>query len=211
MTASLSAVVLAVHPVAVGLLVIALVAAVAGILFIVRRGGTPERALADARARLDRGDWAGALDAARRVTPGASPQPWHDTRRLLEGECLVAASEAALRARQFPEALDYYKAAAGRLDLDDAEATRRVVEAILAEARRLSADDPLGPALPELLAHVRQLQSPCPEAAFWFALVLLRRGERDAAAAELEAASAATQGRQADPALYLGALHQRAG
>lgn len=209
MSDSLSFVVLGVHPIAVGLLLVALVAAVVGVLFARRMTATPERCLSDARSRLDRGDWAGALDAVRRTNLGASPETWQDQRRLLEAECLVAASEAALRERRFEEALGHYKAAAGRLDLDDAEATRRVVEAMLAEARRLSAADPLGSALPELLAHVRRLQSPCPEAAFWFALVLLRRGDREAAANELESAHAATQGRQVDPSLYLGALELR--
>src|SRR5262249_60990181 len=86
-------------------------------------------------------------------------------------------------------------AAAAVLGLDEAEATRRVVEAMLAEARRLSATDPESPALSELLTLILERPSPCPEASFWLGLYHLRRGDTAAGVAALEAAHEATQGR----------------
>jgi tetratricopeptide (TPR) repeat protein len=192
-------------------LVLAIVLAGAGATWLVARLG-PERRLQAVRRRLDRGDHRAALELVRRLRPkpAGPPQPWHGEQRFLEGECLYAASEAALRERHFADALDHYRAAASLLGLSEAEATRRVVEAMLAEARRLSAADPDSPALPELLALILERQPACPEASFWLALHQLRRGDT-AAVATLEAIHGATQGRQVDAALYLGGVWLRDG
>ncbi|MCP6769271.1 hypothetical protein NL529_30930, partial [Klebsiella pneumoniae] len=62
--------------------------------------------------------------------------PWHEQRQFLEGECLTTASDLALRERRFPDALAMYREAAAAFDLSEEEATTRVVEAMLGEARR---------------------------------------------------------------------------
>src|SRR5262245_39170370 len=97
---------------AVGLATIPLLAAAGWFVYahILRK---PERILANARRRLDRGDWQAALMQVRAVQPatGAVAVPWHDTRRMLEGECLTIASEGALKAGRFDEALEHYRQA----------------------------------------------------------------------------------------------------
>jgi tetratricopeptide (TPR) repeat protein len=168
----------------------------------------PEGALRSARRALRRNDLDAALVTLGRIRPqpGAPPKPWHPEQNLLETECLYAAAEASLRDRRFADALAYYKVVAGLVGMDQADASRRVVEAMLAEARRLSAVAPDGPALPALLGLILERQSPCPEATFWLALVHLRHKETAAGVKALEQAHADSQGKQIDPALYLGAI-----
>ncbi|MFL6117738.1 MAG: hypothetical protein ACJ786_41265, partial [Catenulispora sp.] len=194
-----------------GLVAAGAVAAAAGWAVVRLRG--PQYALRAARRALDRGDHAAALALVRRrrPAPNAPPKPWHAEQWQLESECLYAAAEAALRDRRFTEALDHYRAVAALVGMAEAEAARRVVEAMLAEARRLSATDPEAAALPELLGLVLERQSPCPEASFWLGLSHRRRGDAAAAVAALQAAHAGSQGRQMDAALYLGAVWLRDG
>ncbi|HEY1376015.1 MAG TPA: tetratricopeptide repeat protein, partial [Gemmataceae bacterium] len=194
-----------------GLVAAGAIAAAAGWAVVYVRG--PGYALRAARRALDRGDYAAALALVRRhrPAPNAPSKPWHAEQWQLESECLYAAAEAALRDRRFAEALEHYRAVAALVGLSEADASRRVVEAMLAEARRLSAADPEATALPELLGLILERQSPCPEASFWLGLYHLRRGDAAAAVTALEAAHAGTQGRQADAALYLGAVYLRGG
>jgi tetratricopeptide (TPR) repeat protein len=197
---------------AAGLIILAALAA-AGWLTLVRRRTRPERELAAARQRLDRGDWSGALELLRALRPdnAVPPAPWHDQLRLLEGECLVAASESALGERRFVDASDRYREAAAVLGLTDDEVTRRVVEDMLAEARRLSLTEPNAPALVELVGHILERQPACGEALFWRGLSFLRSGDTKSAVSDLSAAHAAAHGLQVDPALYLGSVWLRDG
>src|SRR5262245_19616510 len=189
---------------AAGLIALAALAAI-GYMTLFRTRARPERALAAARQRLERGDWSGALDALRRLRPthSAAPAPWHEERRLLEADCLVAASDAALRERRFADALARYREAAAALGLTDDEAARRIVEAVLAEVRRLSLAEPKSPILSELIAHVLERQPVCAEARFWRGLHSLRAGDTKSAIEDLTAAHAAANGMQVDAALYL--------
>src|SRR5262245_40078479 len=155
-----------------------LAGASAGWYVMVRRARS-NLALRDVRALLDQGDWRAALELVRRQRPAesAAPEPWHEEQVRLEGECLHAAAEAALRAGRFAPALEQYRAAAGLIGLSESEASRRVAEAMLAEVRRLVVAEPDSPAVPDLLRLVLERQSPCPEATFWLGLSAVRRGD----------------------------------
>jgi Flp pilus assembly protein TadD len=186
--------------------------AAAGAWVVLRLRG-PNRTLRTARQALARRDFLTALSLVRRVKPPADApdRPWHAEQRQLEAECLYAAAEAALHDRRFADAIEHYRAVAALVGLDEAEASGRVVEAMLAEARRMSATEADGPALPELLGLILERRSPCPEASFWLGLHHLRRENVPAALEALQAAHAATEGQQVDPALYLGAVLLRTG
>ena len=69
-----------------------------------------------------------------------------------------------------PRPLSITEPAAALFGLSEADATRRVVEAMLAEVRRLSAADPENAALPELAKLVHDRQAQCPEVSFWLGL-----------------------------------------
>src|SRR5262245_12319244 len=192
---------------AAGLIALAALAAI-GWLTLFRTRARPERALAAARQRLARGDWSGALDVLRRLQPTqpATPAPWHEERRLLESDCLVAASDAALHDRRFPDALARYREAASALGLTYDEADHRIVEAVLAEVRRLSLTEPTSPALRELIAYILERRPACAEALFWRALHALRSNDAKSTIKDLLSAHAASGGSQVDAALYLGAV-----
>src|SRR5262245_21266829 len=118
---------------AVGLVAISagLTAGLVGAVVLAGAGGVwlaprlrPGRRLPTGRHRLNHGNHAAALELVRRLRPQPSdpPQPWHADQRLLEGECLFAANDVALRERRFADALDHYRSAAALLGLDGAEA-----------------------------------------------------------------------------------------
>jgi tetratricopeptide (TPR) repeat protein len=221
----------------------AAVAAVGG--WVALRLRAPERTLQAGRRALERRDLTTALRLLERIRPAPGAHSsrsakWHAEQRQLEAECRYAAAEAAVRDHRFAEALEHYKVVAA-LTLPpvtdpaqhEAEASRRVVEAMLAEARRLSVASPDGPALPELLGLILEHQSPCPEASFLFGLYHLRHNNMAAGIAALEAAVDPAGSRQqaagikgeasslpavrgllpahVDPLLYLGAAWLREG
>src|SRR5205085_5649481 len=156
--------------------VVAAGAVVAAAGWLALRSSVPERTLRAVRRALQRHDLDAALTllASIRAPTNAPAKPWHAEQRRLETECLYATAEAALRDRRFADALDRYQAVAVLVGMDDAEANRRVIEAMLAEVRRLSVAAPDGPALHALLDLVLERQSPCPEASFWLGLYHLR-------------------------------------
>lgn len=198
--------------VTVSLLAVAALAA-GGWWTMVRARSRPERALAAARRLLDRGDWSSALDAARRLEPrvDAGRASWHESRRLFEGDCLVAACDDALRQNQFDDAAARLREAAHLLGFTPEDATHRVVEAMLAEARRISVSSLGAENLPALLSRIEQSEPGCAEAAFLRGFHDLRRGNFQAASATFTSVHAATRGRPIDAALYLGALLLRDG
>jgi tetratricopeptide (TPR) repeat protein len=189
-----------------------LAAGAAGWYVIVRRARSNQD-LRIVRTLLDEGNWREALQLVQcqRPAESAAPEAWHEEQVRLEGECLYAAAEAALRAGRFAPALEQYRSAAALIGLSEAEATRRVAEAMLAEVRRLVVAEPDSPAVPELLRLVIDRQSPCPEATFWLGLTAFRRGDARAGLAALREAHEANQVRQADIAFYYGAALLRAG
>jgi tetratricopeptide (TPR) repeat protein len=181
--------------------------------YVMLRRGRSNPDLREVRTLLDQGDWRAALDLVQRQRPAESapPEAWHEEQVRLEGECLYAAAEAALRAGRFGPALQQYRAAAGLIGLSESEATRRVAEAMLAEARRLVVAEPENAAVAELLKLVLDRQSPNPEATFWLGLCHIRCGDAAAGLTALKEAHEGTQSRQADTALYYGAALLRGG
>ena len=88
--------------------------------------------------------------------------------------------------------------AGARLGLDQAEQRGRVVETMLAEARRLFAsgtETKETQAVLNLLDRVFAVQTPCPEASFWQGLCLIRQQQIEPAMAALNGDARA--GRQA--------------
>src|SRR5262245_39607516 len=144
----------------------------------------PGHGLRTARRALDRGDHQAALAIARRYRPAATaaPRAWHAEQQQLETEALYATGDVALRDRRYADALALYQGVATLVGLDSDEPARRIVEAMLAEVRRLSVASGDDATLPELVGHILERRSPCPEASFWLGLYHVRHGDAAAGA-----------------------------
>jgi hypothetical protein len=175
-----------------------------------RRG----RAFSRARKALDQGDWGSALQAVQALQSARPSPAWDAKVRALGGEARQVAGDQALKDKRYEEALEHHLAAAAFLNTPEADARARVVDAMLAETRRLFAAG-AGPdgadAVLELTARTRHLQSPCPEAWFWDGLARYRRGEIEECLAALTSAHELAGKHVLDPAFYLGAVLHRAG
>src|SRR5207253_3885897 len=111
-----------------------------------------DRSIDSARDLLAAGDWQSALAEALKLKGAklADEQPGRTRRDPLldkrltdfEAECLYAASEAELANHQYTEAMAHLRAAGQRIGMLEGEATKRVVEAMLAELRRRIVTDP---------------------------------------------------------------------
>jgi tetratricopeptide (TPR) repeat protein len=198
----------------VAALVLGLVAVLVGLWLLFGSGPRRSRAYHRAQRLLHQGTWEEALAVLRPLQQHGRLSPaWEGRLRSAEGECYHTAGDAALQDRRYEDSLQFYQSAAALLDLDPAALRGRVIEGMLAEARRLFAtgsEKDLA-AAQALLARALQLQTPCPEASFWQALCLVRQGQPDQALAALAIAHAGAGQRFLEPALYLGALHLRGG
>jgi tetratricopeptide (TPR) repeat protein len=190
------------------------------------RGPRRHRAFRQAQWLLDRGNWKDALDILTALQDEARlPPVWQERIRAAAGECHQLAADQLLKDRQFEEALRHALEAGARLGLDQAEQRGRVVEAMLAEARRLFANPSPPTPLPngerganaetqvvlDLLERIFAVQTPSPEASFWQGLCLIRRQEIESAQAALTAAFEQIGRQYLDPAFYLGLLLYRQG
>jgi tetratricopeptide (TPR) repeat protein len=177
------------------------------------RGPRRRRAYSRARRLLTQGEWSQALASAESLCkqPGLSDL-WQGRLRNLTGESHHLAADVLLKEKRYEESLQHYLTAAPLLAVDEAELRPRVIDAMLAEARRLfaagtgrEATEAVLPVLDRTLA----LQSSCPEASFWKGLCHLRLGETAFAYTELTRAHELVSRQFIDPAFYLGAiLHQ---
>jgi tetratricopeptide (TPR) repeat protein len=176
-------------------------------------GPGPRRARAFARARrlLARESWDEALAIAKslQAAPGLKPA-WQEQLRTLIGDCYQVAADASLREKRFEEALDHGRQAAIGLRLDPADQETRIVERMLAEARRLFAARETE-AVVQLVQRAFAIRSPCPEGSFWLGLCQIRSGDIDAALALLRAANEQSGKQFLDAAFYLGLLLHRRG
>jgi tetratricopeptide (TPR) repeat protein len=193
---------------------IPLLGALAVLLWLVF-GRAPRRHRAYRRARrfLHQGNWEEALAAARELLQigRLSPQ-WQGRVRNLQGECHHVAGEAALKQKNFEDALRHYATAADFLQLSGAELRSRVVEAMLADALRLfAAGTSHNEATQTLLGRVLAIQPSSAAALFWQGLCHVRDNRLDLAAASL--AKAHEEGGKGflDPPLYLGMVLLRQG
>src|SRR5262245_24738000 len=157
-----------------------------------------------------------ALARVGQLRRGRLSDAWKGRLRNLEGECRQRAVDHALKGRRFEEALEEALASASLLALDAEEERARVVEAALAEVRRLFAQGD-GPdetaAVEAVLGRVAALTapSPPPEATFWQALCEVRRGHYEPALELLTRVYEAVGRQVIDPSLYLGFLLHRLG
>src|SRR5262249_61029404 len=95
----------------------------------------------------------------------------------------------AMKEARFEEAWGPAAAAARELELDEGEQKTRVLDAMLAEVRRVFAAGPeYNDATLQLIQRLFALQTPCPEATFWKGLCQTRAGDSDGALASLTAA-----------------------
>jgi tetratricopeptide (TPR) repeat protein len=197
--------------------VLGLVLATALLALWLAFGPGPRRRRASRRAQrlLGRGKWSDALAVVREVqTCGRHSPAWAARLRELAGDCHQRGADEALQDRRFEDALRESLEAAELHQQDPAEARGRVVDRMLAEARKLFASG-TGPAetdaVLQLLARTQAVQSPCPEALFWEGLCRLCTGDTDAAQASLTAAFQGAGKQFLDPAFYLGVLRHRLG
>jgi tetratricopeptide (TPR) repeat protein len=199
-----------------GVLLLALL--VAGWL-IFGPGPRIRRAVRRAQNDLQQGDWRQALESIQRW----GRPSWRSPRQLaqlerLEGKCYRAAGVAALLDKRFEEGLENFRRAARLFHADEQEAFHEVVEAMLAEVRRLFSAPPTDDSgtVPKLIGRVLDVESGCAEAYFWQGMCHLREGSREKALASLNQSRANDAGPRGlaahiDPPLYLGALLLRDG
>jgi tetratricopeptide (TPR) repeat protein len=197
-------------PIAVFLLALALC-----LWLLLGRGPRRQRAFRRAQRLLEEGGWENALAivTAIQAEPRLSPL-WQERLRSLGGESHQQAADLLLKEKRFEDALKHTLDASAQLGLDAGEQRTRVVEAMLAEARRLFAagiEEKDTKTVSQLLERIFAVQSPCPEAAFWNGLCLVRQKEIDSALAALTTAHEQAGKEHLDPAFYLGALLYRQG
>jgi tetratricopeptide (TPR) repeat protein len=195
-------------------LVIAVAVAGLGLWLVFGRGPRRRRAYKRAQRLLHQGEWSQALDLAQSLQRQSSrlSEMWQGRLRNLTGECHHHAADVLLREKHYEESFRQYLTAAPLLAVDEAELRARVIDAMLAEARRLFAagtDRQTSEAVLQLLDRTLALQAPCAEASFWKGLCHVRLGETASALAELTRAHEQVGKQYIDPAFYLGALlHQ---
>jgi tetratricopeptide (TPR) repeat protein len=164
---------------------------------------------------LEQGAWGESLKllGAMLANPRLSAS-WQQRLRHAAGDCYQLAVDHALKDKRFEEALDHALHAAELLGLSADDQRSRVVDAMLAEVRRLfSVGTAAGDtqALFQVIERVFKIQMPCPEASFWQALGLVRMGNVDAAFDTLTLVHEQAGKQFMDPALYLGVLLHRQG
>ena len=183
---------------------------------VLGRGPRRTRAFRKAQWLLEQeGEWREALDILTQLQAEVGlSSAWQDRLRAATGDAHLRGADQLLKDKQFEEALKHALEAGARLGLDQAEQRSRVVEAMLAEVRRLFAGGEEAKetqAVLQLLERVFAIQTPCAEASFWQGLCLLRQQQTEAAMAALTAAHEQAGKQYLDPALYLGLLLYRQG
>ncbi len=185
------------------------------------RGPRRHRAFRHAQRLLEQGDWKSALDIVTALQAEARLSTvWQDRLRTVAGESHQFAADQMLKEKHFEEALTHSLEAGARLGLDQSDQRTHIVEAMLAEARRLFAAADrrdAGPTAKEtqavlhLLDRIFAVQAPCPEASFWQGLCLVRQQQIEPAMIALTAAHEQAGKQFIDPAFYLGVLLYRQG
>jgi tetratricopeptide (TPR) repeat protein len=187
---------------------------------------------------LQRKAWAEALEAVKELDAlGPLPPAWEGRARFGEGEAYRLAAEEALAGGNYEEALRRYRDSARIRGLDDPTARAPVIDAMLAEVRRMTGAGTTHEAVEgrAFITRLLALDPSCSEALFWQGISFARTGQFDDAADTLRTVLAAeakdrqsltaaapsltsSQGSTAvsgkgcvDPPLYLGALLTRAG
>jgi tetratricopeptide (TPR) repeat protein len=178
-------------------------------------GPRRRRAFRRAQKVLAGGAWKEALTLVESLDRKGMSKSWQARLRNCAGECHQRAIDQSLKDRYFEEALKHSLQTARLLGLDENDQRGRVVEAMLAEVRRLFAEstgtDATKAAL-SLIEHIDRLAGCRPaEATFWRALCEIRQGSFEPAQAALLEAFEQVGKQVLDPALYLGILLHRHG
>ncbi len=180
-------------------------------------GRAPRRRRAFHRAQrfLEQGAWAEALKILHvlQANPALSPA-WQARLRAALGEVHQRAADQAVKEKRFEDGMEHTVRAAGLLELNADEQRARVIDSMLAEARRLFAagtGTAETQATLQMLARVFALQTPCPEASFWQGLCLVRQGTLEPALHALGLAHEQVGKQVMDPAFYIGLLLHRQG
>jgi tetratricopeptide (TPR) repeat protein len=192
---------------------ICVVALLVGLWQIFARGPRRRRAFGRAQRHLQEGSWQDALTTITAIqAEGPLSVAWQESLRSSAGECHHLAADQALKEKNYEDSLKHYVTAAPLLKADEGELRARVIDHMLAEARRLFSAGPAeNDRVGSLLERTLALQSPCPEATFWQGLCLIRHGQAEAALTSLTAAHEQAGKRYLDPAFYLGVLLHRLG
>jgi tetratricopeptide (TPR) repeat protein len=172
------------------------------------------RKLSRANYLLKDGDWEAALDLIEPISHEQLNPTWQDRVDHALGECYDLATEQALKDKRYEEALEHGLRAAPLLRLKEEEQKSRVVEAMLAEVRRLfcNAETPNEVnKVMDLITRLFLIQSVCAEASFWLGLCLIRQNKSDEALRALTTAHEQAGKQYIDPALYLGMLYHSLG
>jgi tetratricopeptide (TPR) repeat protein len=192
---------------AIGLLVILYVA--------FAPGPRHRRALRRAQKMLAVGAWKEALTLVDSLSVTGGSSAWRARLRNCAGECHQRAVDQTLKDRDFESSLEHAIQAAGLLALDESDQRGRVVEAMLAETRRLFAEGTGTDATQAVLAMVERIYrlAGCrpPEATFWRALCEVRQESFEQALTTLNEVVELVGKQVFDPALYLGILLHRLG
>ncbi len=190
------------------------------------KGPRVRRAFARIEKLLDEGDWKEALQHIEELQEqtGLSPDSreevdryaanWLADLRTVSGKSYKAAAETALKDKRFEEALKYALKSAGYLDEPDTEARSRVLDAMLAEVRRLFAagtGQSDTAAVFELLACAGQVGVPSPEVSFWQAMCLIRQNKLEPALNILTGVHEQVGKTNIDAGLYIGGILHRLG
>ncbi len=191
---------------------ILVLAALLGLWQAFGTGPRRRRAYVLAQRLLGEGKWREAMPIVepRRTAPGQTPE-WQKRWQKAAGEGQQLAADQAIKEKHYEDALKYALTAGPLLSLAEIDQRTRVIEAMLAEVRRLfSATEPSeADGVFQLLDRVFALQPICPEASFWQALCFIRQGHLEQAQAALMTSYEQSGKQFLDPALYLGALlHQ---
>ncbi len=172
------------------------------------------RAFARAQRLLQQGDWQAALVGVEAIPAQGLSTAWQAKLANTAGEAYQLGGDQLLQEKNYDTSLHNYLTAAHLLGLDENEQRSRVVEKMLADARKLFATGGgavESNAILQLLVSVFSIQPLCPEASFWQGLCYLRLNQFDAARIALTTAHEGAGRVYLDPALYLGMMHIRAG
>lgn len=178
------------------------------------------RAYQRARRLLDGGAWQEALALTAYLRAGRLNPTWQGRLRNLAGECHQLAIDETLKEKAFEEALEHALDAADLLGLNAAEQRGRIVEASLADVRRLFAQMMAGgaseqgdptPVLTAIDRTARLAEQLPPEGVFWRALTLVRQGDLEGGLAALTTIYDVIGRQVVDVPLYLGILMFRLG
>ncbi len=131
--------------VAVGVVLAVIAAIVATLWQLYAPGPRRRRGLKRVRHKLQQGFWQEALEHVRRLRQiGIPSQGWQRRFHQAEGDCLQAASYAALQDKEFEDALEQGLKAAALLGRTEAEVKQQVQAAMLDEIRSLSSASRMG-------------------------------------------------------------------